>query len=64
MPAIIPLVALMILFITILLHLIQFILQNEEVVIAAVMLSAIAIIDIQSLVILVYDEIVDQDATG
>ncbi|MDP3563104.1 MAG: hypothetical protein Q8R70_01300 [Methanoregula sp.] len=61
MPAIIPLIALMIFFITILLHLIYFILQNEGVILAAIVLSAIVVIDIPSLAIILYDAIVDQN---
>lgn len=61
MPAIIPLIAVMVFFITILLHLIHFILQNEGVVMAAIVLSAIIIIDIPSLAIILHDTIVDQN---
>ncbi len=61
MPAIIPLIALIVFFITILLHLIYFILQNEGVVLAAIVLSAIVVIDIPSLAIILYDAIVDQN---
>ena len=61
MPAIIPLVALMIFLITILLHLIYFILQNEGVVLAAIVLSAIIVIDIPTLAIILHDTIVDQN---
>lgn len=64
MPAIIPLVALIMFFITILLKMIHFILQNEGVVISAIVLSSIVIIDIQTLLIIVYDRLMDQDATG
>jgi hypothetical protein len=62
MPAIIPLIALMVFHITILLHLIYFILQNEGVVLAAIVLSAIVVIDIPSLAIILHDAIVDQNA--
>jgi hypothetical protein len=64
MPAIIPLVALIMFFITILLKMIHFILQNEGVVISAIVLSSIVIIDIQTLLIIVYDRFMDQNATG
>ena len=64
MPAIIPLVAIIVFFITILLKLIHFILQNEGVVISAIVLSSIVIIDIQTLLIIVYDRFIDQDTTG
>lgn len=64
MPAIIPLVAIIMFFITILLKMIHFILQNEGVVISAIVLSSIVIIDIQTLLIIVYDRLMDQDATG
>jgi hypothetical protein len=59
MPAIIPLIALMVFLITILLHLIYFILQNEGVVLAVIVLSAIVVIDIPSLAIILYDSIND-----
>lgn len=61
MPAIIPLVAVMVFFITILLHQIYFILQNEGVVLAAIVLSAIVVIDIPTLAIILHDTIVDQN---
>lgn len=61
MPAIIPLVALMVFLITILLHLIYFILQNEGVVMAAIVLSAIVVIDIPTLAIILHDTMVDQN---
>jgi hypothetical protein len=61
MPAIIPLVALMVFLITILLHLIYFILQNEGVVLAAIVLSAIIVIDIPTLAIILHDAIIDQN---
>jgi hypothetical protein len=64
MPAIIPLVAIIVFFITILLNLIHFIVQNEGVIISAIVLSSIAIIDIQTLLIIIYDRFVEQDATG
>jgi hypothetical protein len=63
MPAIIPLVAIIMFFITILLKMIHFILQNVGVVISAIILSSIVIIDIQTLLIIVYDRFMDQ-ATG
>lgn len=61
MPAIIPLVALMVFFISIILHLIYFILQNEGVVLAAILLSAIVVIDIPTLAIILHDTLVDQN---
>ena len=64
MPAIIPLVAIIVFFITILLKMIHFILQNEGVVISAIVLSSIVIIDIQTLLIIVCDRFMDHDATG
>ena len=64
MPAIIPLVAIIVFFIAIFLNLIHFIVQNEGVIISAIVLSSIAIIDIQTLLIIVYDRLVEQDATG
>jgi hypothetical protein len=59
MPAIIPLIAVMVFFITILLHMIYYILQNEGIVLAAIVLSAIVVIDIPSLAIILYDTIND-----
>ena len=64
MPAIIPLVAIIEFFITIFLKLIHFILQNEGVVLSAIVLSSIVIIDIQTILIIVYDNLMNHDATG
>lgn len=63
MPAIIPLVAIIVFFITIFLKLIHFILQNEGVVLSAIVLSSIVIIDIQTILIIVYDNLMNHDAT-
>lgn len=59
MPAIIPLIAVMVFIITILLHMIYYVLQNEGVVLAAIVLSAIVVIDITYLAIILYDSIND-----
>lgn len=64
MPAIIPLVAIIVFFITVLLNLIHFIVKNEGVVISAIMLCSIVIIDIQTLLIIVYDRFIGQDTTS
>jgi hypothetical protein len=64
MPAIIPLVAIIVFFITILLNLIHFIVKNEGVVISAIVLCSIVIIDIQTLLIIVYDRFMGQDTTS
>jgi hypothetical protein len=63
MPAIIPLIAAMVFFITILLHMIYYIIQNEGLVLAAIVLSAIVVIDIPSLAIILHDAIVDQNTS-
>lgn len=64
MPAIIPLVAMIVFFITIFLKLIHFILQNEGVVLSAIFLSSIVIIDIQTLLIIIFDNVMNQDTAG
>lgn len=61
MPAIIPLIAVMVFFITIQQHLIYFILQNEGVVLAAIVLSAIVVIVIPSRAVILYDATIDQN---
>lgn len=53
----------MVFFITLLLHMIYFILQNEGVVMAAIVLSAIVVIDIPTLAIILHDTIVDQNTS-
>jgi hypothetical protein len=51
----------MVFFITIQQHLIYFILQNEGVVLAAIVLSAIVVIVIPSLAVILYDATIDQN---
>jgi hypothetical protein len=64
MPAIIPLVAIIVFFITVLLNLIHFIVKNEGVILSAIVLSSIVIIDIQALLIIVYDRFMGRDTTS
>jgi hypothetical protein len=56
-----PLVTTMVFFISILLHMINFILQNEGVVLAAIVLSAIVVIDVPTLAIILHAAIIDQN---